>query len=122
MRTAAERLVTPLSTIREVKPGSFIFERPLALPPTFCEEVVDRFEAHPAGELDPEMAESADAEDCNQIAGAGTALAQCVEGRDARTEQRRGLLGGELLGNRCEGAFRHDHMVCVATVESDARH
>jgi len=47
MSTAAERLVTPLSTIREVKPGSFIFERPLALPPAFCDEVVDRFEAHP---------------------------------------------------------------------------
>jgi len=47
MSKAAERLVTPLSTIREVKPGSFIFERPLALPPVFCDEVVDRFEAHP---------------------------------------------------------------------------
>ena len=47
MRTAAEREITPLSTIREVKPGSFIFERALALPPAFCDEVVERFEAHP---------------------------------------------------------------------------
>jgi Rps23 Pro-64 3,4-dihydroxylase Tpa1-like proline 4-hydroxylase len=43
----AEREITPLSTIREVKPGSFIFIRPNALPPSFCEEVVERFEAHP---------------------------------------------------------------------------
>ncbi|NEX21153.1 2OG-Fe(II) oxygenase [Thiorhodococcus mannitoliphagus] len=36
-----------LKTIREVKPGSFIFERPLALPPAFCEAVIERFEANP---------------------------------------------------------------------------
>ena len=47
MSTVAERSVTPLPTIREVKPGSFIFERPMALPPAFCDEVIDRFEAHP---------------------------------------------------------------------------
>jgi hypothetical protein len=43
----AERDIVPLSTIREVKPGSFIFERANALPPSFCDEVVERFEAHP---------------------------------------------------------------------------
>jgi hypothetical protein len=33
MSTASvERVVAPLSTIREVKSGSFIFERPQALP------------------------------------------------------------------------------------------
>jgi hypothetical protein len=47
MFAAAERRITPLATIREVKPGSFVFERPLALPPAFCDEVVERFEAHP---------------------------------------------------------------------------
>ena len=47
MSTAADRLVTPLPTIREVKAGSFIFERPHALPPAFCDEVIDRFETHP---------------------------------------------------------------------------
>jgi hypothetical protein len=47
MTTVAERRVTPLATIREVRPGSFVFERPLALPPAFCDEVIDRFEAHP---------------------------------------------------------------------------
>ena len=37
--------VKPLQTIREVKPGSFIFERLNALPDDFCDEVVRRFEA-----------------------------------------------------------------------------
>jgi len=45
--SAVERAVVPLSTIREVKPNSFIFERPGALPPSFCEEVIRRFEAQP---------------------------------------------------------------------------
>jgi hypothetical protein len=45
--TAVERVIAPLSTIREVKPLSFIYERPGALPPSFCEEVIRRFEANP---------------------------------------------------------------------------
>jgi hypothetical protein len=36
-----------LATLREVKPGSFIFERADALPAAFCDEVVRRFEAQP---------------------------------------------------------------------------
>jgi hypothetical protein len=44
---AAERTLTPLATIREVKPLSLIFERPLALPPAFCDSVIERFEAQP---------------------------------------------------------------------------
>lgn len=47
MTTAFDRTLKALSTIREVKPGSFIFERPLALPPGFCDAVVERFESQP---------------------------------------------------------------------------
>ncbi len=47
VQKAVERILTPLSTIREIRPGSFIFERPGALPPAFCEEVIQRFEASP---------------------------------------------------------------------------
>lgn len=36
-----------LRSLRERQPGSFIFERAAALPPTFCDEVVARFEANP---------------------------------------------------------------------------
>jgi len=39
--------LVPLKTIHEVKPGSFVFARPNALPDDFCDEVVRRFEAHP---------------------------------------------------------------------------
>lgn len=38
---------SPLTTLREVKPGSFIFARPAALPPAFCDGVIERFEANP---------------------------------------------------------------------------
>ncbi|QIK37703.1 2OG-Fe(II) oxygenase [Caldichromatium japonicum] len=37
----------PLKTIREVKPGSLIFVKPQALPPSFCAVVIERFEASP---------------------------------------------------------------------------
>ena len=42
-----ERTIVPLQTMSEVKPGSFIFERPHALPDSFCDEVIRRFEAQP---------------------------------------------------------------------------
>ena len=45
--TPFERRIAPLASIREVVPGSFIFERPLALPPVFCDVLIERFEAHP---------------------------------------------------------------------------
>ncbi len=47
MSAVVERQRVPLSSMREVKPNSFIFERPGALPPSFCEEVMRRFEAQP---------------------------------------------------------------------------
>lgn len=47
MNTAIDRRVRPLQSIREVKPGSFVFERPHALPDAFCDEVVRRFEEQP---------------------------------------------------------------------------
>ncbi len=45
--SAIERTLVPLSTLREVKPNSFIFERPNALPDAFCDEVIARFESQP---------------------------------------------------------------------------
>ena len=45
---SAERTLTPLRSLRELRPGSFIFERANALPPSFCDEVISRFEANPA--------------------------------------------------------------------------
>lgn len=47
MNRLSDVSLKPLSTLREVAPGSFIFERPNALPPAFCDEVIARFEAHP---------------------------------------------------------------------------
>ncbi len=36
----------PLTTLREVKPLSFIFEKPDALPADVCRDMIARFEAH----------------------------------------------------------------------------
>lgn len=36
----------PLQTFREVKPGTFIFERPDTIPADWCEEMIRRFEAN----------------------------------------------------------------------------
>ncbi len=42
-----ERTFTPPATFREVKPHTFIYERPDTLPADWCEEMIRRFEAHP---------------------------------------------------------------------------
>lgn len=44
---ARVRGLPPLRTLRELKPGSFVFAKPRALPPTVCAEAIARFEAHP---------------------------------------------------------------------------
>lgn len=41
-----EKTIKPLSTIVEVKPNTFIYEKRDALPPEACEEMIRRFEAH----------------------------------------------------------------------------
>ena len=50
--------------------------------------------------LDGEVAESADAEDGDGVAGAGSGVAQGVEGGDAGAEQRRGVAVVEVSGIR----------------------
>jgi len=47
MSIPTEPRIRPLTNIREIKASSFIFERPLALSPAFCDEVIERFEAYP---------------------------------------------------------------------------
>ncbi len=44
---APESPLVPLRTIRELKPNSFVFAKTGALPPSFCEAVIERFEASP---------------------------------------------------------------------------
>tara|TARA_Y100001935_G_C17311760_1_gene517133 strand:+ start:20583 stop:21203 length:621 start_codon:yes stop_codon:yes gene_type:complete len=44
---APERKVTSLKSFREVKPQTFIFERPKTIPKDWCEEIIRRFEANP---------------------------------------------------------------------------
>ncbi len=44
---AENRFHSPLATIREAKPNTFIFEKTGALPDALCDDVVRRFEAAP---------------------------------------------------------------------------
>jgi len=43
---AHTRLATPLRTITEVRPDTFIFEQRGALAPELCQSAIERFEAH----------------------------------------------------------------------------
>jgi len=40
----------PLQTLKEVKPNSFVFEKPDALPKVFCTDVISRFEQDKDGQ------------------------------------------------------------------------
>ena len=81
----------------------------------------DDLEAHLGRELDAEVAEPADTQDRDHIARPSDGLAQCVEGRDARTQQRRGVDIGEVVGYAGEGLRGRDHVLGVSAVVSDAR-
>ncbi|VAW90638.1 2OG-Fe(II) oxygenase [hydrothermal vent metagenome] len=41
-----EKTITPLSSIMEVKPNTFIFEKPNSIPAQACEQMIERFELH----------------------------------------------------------------------------
>ena len=41
-----EKTIRPLSTIKEVKANSFIFEKPQSIPAQACEQMIQRFEQH----------------------------------------------------------------------------
>lgn len=55
-----ERAIVPLRTIREVKTGSFIFERAGALPANWCEAMIQRFEASPQQQHSGRIGQSQD--------------------------------------------------------------
>ena len=40
----------PLQTIKEIKPNSFVFEKPNVLPKEFCADVIARFETDQEGQ------------------------------------------------------------------------
>jgi len=50
----------PLTTINEIKPNSFIFEKPNSLNKEFCENVISRFEEDTAGQYKGRIGQLAD--------------------------------------------------------------
>jgi hypothetical protein len=80
----------------------------------------DGLEAHLGGILDAEVAEAAEAEDGDDVAGLCAAVAQGVEGRDAGAHERGGLLVGQVARAQGDGTGGRDHVVGISAVEGDA--
>jgi hypothetical protein len=53
----------PLQNIQEVKPHSFIFEKPDSLPKAFCEDVISRFEKDEDGQYKGRIGQLANEDD-----------------------------------------------------------
>ena len=68
----------------------------------------------------PRWPEPADAEDGDGVAGSRDRLAQGVERRDARTQQRGGFDVGQVVGDSGERFGWRDHVLGVAAVVGDA--
>src|SRR5579864_4623431 len=65
------------------------------------------------------MAEAADSLDGNQVAAAGSHIAQSVEYGDSGTQQRSGLVSGKIVGHRSDSLSTDDHIFGIAPVEVD---
>lgn len=66
------------------------------------------------------MAETADAENRDQIAWARAAVPQRVVGRHAGAEKRRGVHRSKLVGDRRERLLRRHHVLGITTIIGDA--
>src|SRR5262249_54489353 len=80
----------------------------------------DRSHAHLGRELDSEMAEAADAEDGDDVAGASTTPAKPAEGRYAGAHQRPKVGGGRRGGGRGRGRGGGVNIPGVPAVEGGA--
>ena len=80
----------------------------------------DRVEAHLGGVLHAEVAETAEAQDRDAVAGAGAAVAERVVGRDAGAEEGAGVGGGQVVGDAGGGLGGDDDVVGPAAVVRDA--
>jgi hypothetical protein len=82
----------------------------------------DGFEPELVRELHAQVAEAAQAEHRDEVAGAGRAAAQRAEGRHARAGQRSGLCRAQSVGDAGKGVRRHDRGIGVAARVGPARH
>src|SRR5438128_8925915 len=67
------------------------------------------------------MSEAADSLNDDEIPRAGTAVAQCVKGRDTGAKQRARLRCVEAVRNCCETLGWSEHIFLVTAVKMDAR-
>src|SRR5216683_550613 len=76
-------------------------------------------ETHPAGALNPEMAQPSDALHRDHVAGPGAGIAEGIVYGDTGAEQRGGLVGGQLVRHRGHRLGGRDHVFGVAAIEAD---
>src|SRR5690242_8653190 len=77
----------------------------------------DGVKAHLAGVLNSEMAQAADALDCDEVSGARSGIAQGVVNGNAGAKQRGGFVGGQVFRNQSHGFGGSDHVFLVAAVK-----
>ena len=77
----------------------------------------DGAKAHLAGVLNSQMSEAADSLHGYQVAGARAGIAQRVIDGDAGAQQRRGFVGGEIVGHERDRFGGDDDVLGVTSVE-----
>jgi hypothetical protein len=80
----------------------------------------DGAETELIGELHPEMAKAADAQDRDHVARHRPAVAERIEGRDPGAEQRRGIGGAKLVWNRSKRMSGSHHRLGIPAVIRNA--
>jgi hypothetical protein len=80
----------------------------------------DRAEAHLAGVLNAQVAESADSLHSNEIAGARTGIAQRIEDRNAGAKQGRSFRRRQIVGHGGHRLCRDYDVLGVAPIKTDA--
>ena len=65
------------------------------------------------------MAEAADTLDGDEISAAGLGISKSVVHGDAGTEQRRGFVGGNVVGDKGNRLGGDDDVLGVSTIEMD---
>ena len=78
------------------------------------------FKSHVAGVLHSEVAETADAEHRDKVAGLCRRAAQGAEGRESRAQQRRSIDRRKIVGNAYESAWFCDHHLGISAVVMNA--
>ncbi|MCY1547677.1 hypothetical protein D9M68_837460 [compost metagenome] len=77
-------------------------------------------ETHPARVLHRHVAQAPDPQHRDQVSGFGAALPERIEGRDARAQDRRGVLRIQFLGDGHQARAPRNHHFRIAAIARGA--